>query len=146
MDAVIPPDMSPGVKTFAIWAIDRQGHRADSTASIEVAGPPSQLTISSRCVGPVQPGQESVVCVVSVQDTNYPQENSFSVWADLRIFGQPAEVLANRPCSGCGPPWTYDFALHVPANMTPGVKTFAVWVTSGAAHRADTTASLTVAQ
>jgi hypothetical protein len=99
-------------------------------------------------MGPAHPGQDlPVACIVSVQDVNYPQEGSFDVWADLRIFGQPAEVQAIRACSGCsGPPWTYNLALHVPANMTPGVKTFAVWATNASAkeHRADTTASLEI--
>jgi hypothetical protein len=36
MDVDIPADMSPGVKTFPIWAIDVQGSRADATASIEI--------------------------------------------------------------------------------------------------------------
>jgi hypothetical protein len=147
LDLRVPADMTPGVKTFAVWAIDLEGHRADTSASIEVAGPPSQLNISSRCFGPVHPGQDlPVACIVSVQDVNYPQENSFDVWADLRIFGQPAQVQAIRACSGCsGSPWAYVVALHVPANMTPGVKTFAVWVGgSGTEHRADTTASLEV--
>jgi hypothetical protein len=36
MDLDIPGDMSPGLKTFPIWAIDPRGNRADGTASIEV--------------------------------------------------------------------------------------------------------------
>src|SRR4051812_29574239 len=31
-----PADMSPGLKTFPIWATDAQGRRADTTATIEI--------------------------------------------------------------------------------------------------------------
>jgi hypothetical protein len=147
MDLYIPFGMSPGLKTFPVWVTDDQGRRADTAGTVEIVGPPSQLRISTRCLlGPVHPGQD-VACFVSVEDVNYPQEQFFYVWADLRIFGEPAEVQASRPCSGCGPPFAHNFDLHLPANMSPGVKTFAVWATGfgGMEHLADTTASIEIA-
>jgi hypothetical protein len=36
VDVRIPPDMSPGPKTFHVWATDAQGRRADTTATFEV--------------------------------------------------------------------------------------------------------------
>lgn len=149
MDLNIPLSMTPGLKTFPVSVTDDQGRRADTTGTLEIAGPPSQLRISTRCLGPVHPGQDvPVACFVSVEDVNYPEDQLFYVWADLRVFGAPAEVEASRACSGCsGPPWTYNFGLRVPANMTPGVKTFAVWATGAGAkeHMADTTASIEIA-
>jgi hypothetical protein len=151
LDVRIPADMTPGVKTFAVWATDSDGHRTDTTASMEVVGPPSQLSISTHCYGPIHLGQAlPTTCSVFVEDVNYPQEQRFDVWADLRIFGQPAEVQAVPACSGCsgGPPWGYVIELHIPANITPGVKTFAVWAGTIYAgpneHRADTTASIEI--
>jgi hypothetical protein len=148
MDLYVPFSMTPGLKTFPVWVTDDQGRRADTTASIEIVSPPTQLRISTKCrLGPVPPGQDPVACAVSVEDVNYPKEQFFYVWADLHIFGEPAEVQASRPCSGCGPPFWYNFDLRVPGNMTPGVKTFAVWVTGFGAkeHLADATASIEVA-
>ena len=55
LDLPIPGNMAPGVKTFAVWAIYAYGSRVDTTTSIEIAGPPSQLTISTKCFGPVHP-------------------------------------------------------------------------------------------
>jgi hypothetical protein len=36
VDVHIPSDMSPGPKTFNVWATDAQGRRADTTATFEV--------------------------------------------------------------------------------------------------------------
>ena len=150
LDVRIPANMNPGAKRFAVWATDSDGHRADTTASMEIVGPPSQLSLSTKCFGPVHPGQDlPTACIVSVEDVNYPQERRFDVWADLRIFGQPAEVQAFEACPACsGPPWAYVIKLHVPASITPGVKTFAVWAgplyAGPNTHGADTTASIEI--
>jgi hypothetical protein len=81
---------------------------------------------------------------------NYPQERRFDVWADLRIFGQPAEVQAIEACPDCSGPSYYDITLHVPTSMTPGIKTFAVWAgplyAGPNAHGADATASISIVQ
>src|SRR5262249_57118152 len=90
LDLRIPANMTPGVKTFAVWAIYADGSRAETTASIELAGPPSQVAVSAKCSGPVHPGQDGpVTSTVFVQDLNYPQEQRFHVRADLRIFAGP---------------------------------------------------------
>ena len=78
-----------------------------------------------------------------VADANYPQDTRFGVWADLQVFGGPAEVQG-VPING-GSPSTIQ--VHVPATMTPGVKTFAVWasnVYAANAHGVDTTASIEI--
>ena len=36
LDVRIPPDMSPGPKTFPFWVTDAQGRRTDATATLEV--------------------------------------------------------------------------------------------------------------
>ena len=36
LDLNVPVDITPGVKTFPIWATDAQGRRADTTASIQI--------------------------------------------------------------------------------------------------------------
>jgi hypothetical protein len=141
--------MDPGTKRFAVWATDSDGHRADTTASTEIVGPPSQLKVSTKCFGPVHPGQDlSTACLVWVEDVNYPQERRFDVWADLRIFGQPAESQALEACPGCSGPPGYNITLHVPAGITRGVKTFAVWAgplyAGPNTHGADATASIEI--
>ena len=39
MDVHIPDNMTPGPKTFPVWATDAQGRRADTTATFEVRSP-----------------------------------------------------------------------------------------------------------
>ena len=102
----------------------------------------SQLIVSTRCSGSLRNGAYyPVACLVEVSDTDVASNAAYSVKADLRIFGGPAEVIFPK-CPACGgPPWTFDIDLRIPADMTPGVKTFPVWVTDAVnGRRADTTA------
>ena len=126
------------------------GPSASMPAVPTVPGPvSSRLSISARCE-PVAAGAYSgLACVATVSDTNAPSNYSYRVQADLRFFGGPAEAPTSSfgfpKCPACGgPPWAYDIDLRVPADMTPGVKTFAVWVNDGEGHRADTTAAIEI--
>ena len=102
---------------------------------------PTRVIVSTRCFGPFQPGQYvPLACAVFVED------RSFRVSADLSIFGGKSDASGFPACPACGgPPWTVDLDLRVPADMAPGVKTFAVWATDPEGHRADTTASIEIA-
>lgn len=143
------------VLAFSIAFITSCGGRSGPSASIPTASPTapspssSQLSISARC-GPLPAGAYyGLACVATVSDTNAPSNYSYRVQADLRIFGGSAEAPSSSfgfpKCPACGgPPWTYDIDLRVPADMTPGVKTFAVWVMDGEGHRADTTATIEI--
>ena len=106
---------------------------------------PSRLSVSTRCAGPFHPGQYvPLACFVFVEDVTHPTSDSFSVRADLRIFGGPAEVIFPR-CPACGgPPWTFDLDLNIRPDATPGVKTFPVWATDADGRRADTTAAIEI--
>ena len=65
-------------------------------------------------------------------------------FADLSIFGGLA-VASGPPCPACGGPGqVYDLDFTVPADMTPGVKTFPIWVADTYGHRVNSTASITV--
>lgn len=88
----------------------------------------------------------ALACLVLVEDTTHPPVNRFTARADLRVFGGSADAVFPR-CPACGgPPWTFDLDLRVPADMTPGVKTFDVWVTDPEGNRrAATTAAVEIA-
>ena len=61
------------------------------------------------------------------------------------VGGSAFRFVGFPKCPACGgPPWTYDIDLRVPADMTPGAKTFPVWVIDGEGHRADTTATIEI--
>jgi hypothetical protein len=107
--------------------------------------PPSQLSVSTRCVGPFRPGTyNGVACVAEVSETVPPPTATYHVRADLRIFGGPAEFdLPQCPACG-GPPWTFDIDLRIPSDMGPGVKSFPVWVTDAQGRRADTSAAVEI--
>jgi hypothetical protein len=100
------------------------------------------LTVTARCFGPFRPGSYySLACVAEVSDT---PSRTYAVKADLRIFGGPAEFRFPQ-CPACGgPPWTFDIDLHIPADMTPGVRSFPVWVTDAEGRRAETTAAVDI--
>jgi hypothetical protein len=103
----------------------------------------SQLSVSTKCLGPFRPGDYAgLACVAFVSDTRQRAADTLDVRADLRIFGGHAEQALPK-CPACGDPPTFDLDLHVPADITPGVKTFAVWVTD-AQGRADTTATVEI--
>ena len=126
------------------------GKPSGPSATIPVVTPtsptPSQLTVSTRCSGSFRNGvYYPLACLAEVSDTNSTFNAAYSVKADLRIFGGPAEVIFPK-CPACGgPPWTFDIDLRIPADMTPGVKTFPIWVTDAVnGRRADTTAAVEI--
>jgi hypothetical protein len=48
-------------------------------------------------------------------------------------------------CPACGgPDLVFDMDLYVPDSMTPGPKTFPVWVTDAQGRRADTIGTLEI--
>jgi len=61
------------------------------------------------------------------------------------MFGGPAEATGPQ-CPACGtfPAQTYDLDFQVPADMTPGAKTFPIWVADSYGHRVNSTASIVV--
>jgi hypothetical protein len=105
----------------------------------------SQLMVSTKCAGPFRAGDYvPLACFVFVDDGARPGSNSFSVRVDYRVFGGPADVVVPA-CPACGgPPWTFDLDVIIRPDVTPGVKTFPVWATDAAGHRADTTATLEI--
>ena len=107
--------------------------------------PFSQLSVTTRCFGPLRPGTYyGLACVAEVSETAPPQVPVYRVRADLRIFGGPEE-LAFPQCPACGgPPWAFDIDLRIPSDMAPGVKSFPVWVTDAEGHKAETTASVEI--
>src|SRR4051794_10217805 len=125
------------------------GSPSGPSVSVPIASPktstPSQLTVSTRCFGPLRTGASyGLACVAEVSDTAAAPTSTYSVQADLGIFGGAAQVEIPR-CRACGgPPWTFDIDLQIPADITPGVKRFAVWVTDTGGRRADTTAVVTI--
>ena len=106
---------------------------------------PTPLGMSTKCLGPFRPGDYSALaCFLFVQDATGPTSTNISTFADLRMFGGPAE-LAIPKCPACGgPPWTFDLDVHVPADISPGVKTFPIWATDAQGRRTDTTASIEI--
>ena len=118
---------------------------ASSPSPVPASPPLSQITVSTRCFGPLRTGTYSgLACVAEVSETGAPRPTTYGVQGDLRIFGGPAELRFPK-CPACGgPPWTFDIDLRIPADMAPGVKTFPVWATDADGRRADTTASIEI--
>jgi hypothetical protein len=133
------------VIAFVVSCGKPPGPSVSNSVAIPTGPTPSQLSISTRCFGPFRTGAYyGLACVAEVSDTNPPRIATYAVQADLRVFGAPAEVGFPR-CPACGgPPWTFDIDLHVPADMTPGTKTFLVWVTDAEGRRAETTAAVEI--
>jgi len=84
-----------------------------------------------------------LACILSVQGGSDPASNTSSAFADLHIFGEAVETVERCPACG-GPPWTFDMDVDVPADMSPGVKTFPIWAIDAGGHRADSTASIEI--
>lgn len=103
------------------------------------------LSVSTKCLGPFRPGAYvPLACFVLVEDGTNPASTEIRAFADLRMFGG-REQSGIVMCPACGgPPRTFDLDLHVPTDMAPGIKTFAVWATDAQGRRADTTASFEV--
>jgi hypothetical protein len=123
---------------------DRQATAAGAAPTSP--GPlPTPLTVSTRCLGPFRPGAYvPLACFVLVEDGAHPASTATRAFADLRMFGG-LERSGIVMCPACGfPPRVFDLDLRVPADMPPGVKTFAVWATDAQGRRADTTASIEV--
>jgi hypothetical protein len=105
---------------------------------------PTPITISTRCFGPFHPGDYVLACFVSVEEAASPPSSGVRAFADLRMFGGRAESGIVE-CVACGPPpRVFDMDVHIPADMPPGAKTFAVWATDAQGRRADTTATFQV--
>ena len=92
-------------------------------------------------------GRNRVPCIIRVVYALLP-ENGHGKQAQLvacGVGGSAFRFVGFPKCPACGgPPWTYDIDLRVPADMTPGAKTFPVWVIDGEGHRADTTATIEI--
>jgi hypothetical protein len=106
---------------------------------------PAALGLSTNCLGPFHPGDDAALaCFVFVQEATAPASTSIGAFADLRAFGGAAETAIAR-CPACGgPPWTFDLDVHVPADISTGVKTFPVWATDAEGRRTDATASIVI--
>jgi hypothetical protein len=126
---------------------DGHGHNVSGSVSGEGLPdrPSSRLGVSARCFGPFRPGDyASPGCVVIVQEATDPTSTGVAAFADLRMFGGRAEHGLPE-CPACGaPPRTFGMDLHVPADMTPGIKTFPVWATDAQGRRGDATASIEI--
>jgi len=84
-----------------------------------------------------------LACSLFVQGGSDATSNTNSAFADLHIFGKAVEVIPRCPACG-GPPWTFDMDVDVPADMTPGMKTFPIWATDSLGHTAANTASIEI--
>ena len=117
----------------------------DSVIAQPTSPPAVMLTVSARCLGPFRPADYApLACLVAVADPTNAGRNNFQAFADLRLFGGTA-ASAIAPCPACGSPGkTFDLDLHVPAAMTPGSKTFAIWATDANGQRAETSAVLDI--
>ena len=106
---------------------------------------PAALGVATRCLGPFRAGAYvPLACFVLVEDGTSPPSTDTRAFADLRIFGGRAQS-GIPSCPACGfPPRTFDLDLHIPTDMTPGVKTFTVWATDTEGRRGETTASFEV--
>jgi hypothetical protein len=143
LNVYLPPYAEPGLKTFAVWATDAEGRRAETAVSIEITPNPAPTPISvvAGCYGPYHPGDVGF-CGVGFVEGASPLSTDVQAFADLRLFGGSAQRGLNR-CTGCGG-GTFDLDLRIPASMSPGVKTFPVWVTDAQGRRTDATATLEV--
>jgi hypothetical protein len=104
---------------------------------------PTSITVSTRCFGPFHPGDYvPLACVVEVVEGASPPSADLHAFADLRMFGGLAQSGIVE-CPACGG-WIFDLDLHIPPDMSPGEKTFAVWATDAEGRRADTTATFQV--
>jgi hypothetical protein len=130
---------------FVVSCGKPSGPSVSNPAALPTSPTPSQLSISTRCFGPLRTGAYyGLACVAQVSETIPPRTTTYAVQADLRIFGGPAEVRFPQ-CPACGgPPWTFDIDLRIPADTAPGVKTFPVWATDADGRRADTTAAIEI--
>ena len=124
---------------------DRQDAPGSPAGNPTAPGPTqSALTVSARCFGPFQVASYApLACVVSVEDGTNPSSTDLQAFADLRAFGSLAEFALVR-CPACGAPRVFDLDLHVPADMTPGTKTFTVWATDAQGRRGQATATLEI--
>ena len=106
---------------------------------------PAALAVSASCLGPFRPGDyAALACFVFVQDAADPPSTNTSAYADLRVFGGPAD-LTIPSCPACGgPPWTFDLDIRIPADISPGVKSFPVWATDAQGRNAGSTASIQI--
>ena len=130
---------------FVVSCGKPSGPSVSSPAAIPTSPTPSQLSVSTRCFGPLRTGAYyGLACVAEVSETTPPRITTYGVQADLRIFGGPADVRFPQ-CPACGgAPVTFDIDLRIPADMAPGVKTFPVWATDADGRRADTTAAIEI--
>ena len=103
------------------------------------------MSVSTRCLGPFRAGAYvPLACFVLVEDGANPPSRETKAFADPRLFAGLAQS-GIAMCPACGfPPRTFDLDLRIPADMPPGVKTFAVWATDAEGRRAETTASFEV--
>jgi hypothetical protein len=95
------------------------------------------LAISGTCTGPpVHPGDHAFCPLLALGG---------EAFADLSMFGL-SSAATDAPCPACGtdPGVEYDFYFLVPANMTPGLKTFPIWVADTYGRRVNSTASVAV--
>jgi len=100
-------------------------------------GPPQTITAEPNCTTPVHAGDHVLCSLVALGGVAF---------ADLSMFGGSAKATDSTcPACGTGPAVTYDFYFLIPANMTPGVKTFPIWVADSYGHRVNSTASIVVA-
>ena len=116
------------------------------SVTVQPTSPPAvTLTVSARCLGPFRPADYApLACLVVAEDPTNAGRNNFQAFADLRLFGGSA-ASAIAPCPACGSPGkTFDLDLHVPAAMSPGSKTFAIWATDANGRRAETSAVLDI--
>jgi hypothetical protein len=143
LDAYLPPSIEPSRKTFSVSATDAEGRRAETAVSVEITPnpAPTPILVDSKCSGPYRPGDLGF-CVVRTVEGASPLSSDLRAFGDLRLFGGSAQ-RGIPPCTGCGGN-TYDLDVRIPADMSPGVKTFPVWVTDAQGRRTDATATLEV--
>ena len=143
LNVYLPPRAEPGLKTFAVWATDTEGRRAETAVSVEITPNPAPtlIVVDSKCAGPYHPGDLGF-CVVLFVEGASPLSTGVRAFADLHLFGRSAAV-GIPPCTGCGG-GTFDLDVRIPADMSPGVKTFPVWVTDAQGRRTDATVTLEV--
>lgn len=137
----------------ALMAIGLSGCARDSRDASDggvptAPGPAATpLKISAVCRGgPYQAGQYvPLACTILVDEATNPASTGTTAFADTQLFNGSRESSLPA-CPACGaPPRTFDLDLRVPADLAPGVKTFAVWATDAQGRRADSTASIEIA-